>query len=604
MSVTPATEQRETSAPADFTLDEGHHLARLAWRRAEERPHHVSFEQFVDGAWQAVTARRHLDMVNATAKGLIARGVQVGDRVALMSNTRYEWLLVDSSTWAAGGASVPIYPSSSPAQVEHIVRDSGARILVLENSRMRRDLVAADLGDVEVLVIEDGDLDVLRRDGSQVTDEQVRERVDALTLDDIASLIYTSGTTGGPKGCVVTHRNLAAEAQGVLTNPVGHDASYSHRTLMFLPLAHVLARAIAYACAEGGMTVGFWSDFGTIVDKLGSFQPDLLLGVPRVFEKVHAGIRAKAADGGPAKAEVFRRAERVAVAWSEAMDAPGRPSPRLRVEHALFDRLVYRNVRAALGGRCTTAISGGGALADHYAHFFRGLGVPIYEGYGLTESCAAVTVNGPGCQRVGTVGRPLGGNAVRIAESGEIELRGPVIFREYWNNPEATEAAFDDGWFRTGDLGSLDADGYLRITGRQKEIIVTAGGKNVAPGPMEDSLRTHSIIGNAVVLGEARPFVSALVTLDEEGVRRWATENGRDDSDLKALCEDPQLRAEVQYAVDEASAMVSRAEGIKKFTLLPDDFSEENGELTATLKVKRHVVEERYRDQIEAMYRR
>lgn len=598
------TARAEIEVPAGFELGEDDVLARLAWRRAAERPQHVSFERFVSGSWRAVTAQRHLDGVVATARGLIASGVESGGRVAIMAGTSYEWVLLDTATWAAGGITVPVYPSSAPAQVEWIVRDSGARILVVETEDMRRTVQGADLGEVEVLVLGDGALELLARRGREVPAEQVEQRVAAVGLDDPASIIYTSGTTGRPKGCVLTHRNLAAEARAVLAHPLGRSVGYGRRTLMFLPLAHVLARAITYAASEGGATVGFWADTSTIVEKLGSFRPNMVLAVPRVLEKVHAGVRHKATEGGPAKAEIFRRAERVAITWSELQEQGRAPGVRLRAEHALFDRLVYRSIRQALGGDCQCAISGGGPLSVTLNHFFRGVGLPVYEGYGLTESSAAITVNGPGCHRVGTVGRPIAGNAVRIAPSGEIELRGLVVFGEYWKNPDATRDAFDDGWFRTGDLGSLDEDGYLRITGRQKEIIVTAGGKNVVPGPLEDVLRAHPVVGHAMVVGEGRPFVAALITLDPEGARRWAQENGRATDDLAALAGDEQLRAEIATAVDAASATVSRAEGIRKFTLLPTDFTEDGGELTATMKLKRHVIEERYAREVEAMYRR
>ena len=603
-----STSVREFAVEQDFTLDEDGILARLPWRRAAERPQHTSFERFENGQWLPVTAERFLAEVKATAKGLLASGVGAGDRVALMANTRYEWILLDASVWAVGGATVPIYPSSSPSQVEWIVQDSGARILLVEDAIARDNLSGADLADAEIMVIDDGATGVLRRRGVDVPDDAIEARLDGLTLDSPASIIYTSGTTGRPKGCVITHRSLLAEARGVLTHPIGESVAGSgKRTLMFLPLAHVLARAVTYAAYEGGATIGFWGDFKTIVDKFGTFSPDMILCVPRVLEKVHGGVRAKALAGGPVKAEIFRRAERVAIEWSECqgnsgLDDATKPSVRLRAEHRLFDKLVYSKVREAMGGRCSVAITGGGALGETLTHFYRGIGVPAYEGYGLTETCAAITVNGPGVQRIGTVGRPVAGNAVRIAENGEIELRGPVVFEQYWQNSDATRDAFHDGWFKTGDLGELDADGYLRITGRAKEIIVTAGGKNVVPGPLEEQLRSHQVIGHAMLVGEGRPFVSALIALDPEGVADWASANGKQVG--PDLASDDQLRAEIQVAVDEASAAVSKAEGIRKFVVLPDDFTEETGELTATMKIKRHVVEQKYAEQIESIYRK
>lgn len=599
---------REYVVPQDYVLDDDAALARLPWRQVDADPEHPSFSRFVDGQWRIITAREHLDAVLATAKGLIESGVQAGDRVAIMSDTRYEWVLLDAAIWAAGAVTVPIYPSSSSAQVEWIMTNSGSRMLFVENDKGRRVAGGATLGEVEILAIDDGAIDELRGRGFHLADGIVSDRRDTVTLETPASIIYTSGTTGRPKGCVITHRQLASEVRAVLGHPAGVGVREGCKMLMFLPLAHVLARAITYAASEGGANVGFWSDFSSIVDKFGSFKPDVILAVPRVFEKVHDGIRAQALHRGPAVAELFRRGEQVAIEWSRCQGGDGLDNgktrgPRLRAEHFVFDKLVFGRVREALGGNCRYAISGGGALSDQLAHFFRGLGVPIYEGYGLTESCAAITVNGPGRHRIGTVGQPLSGNGVRIAVSGEIELRGNCVFGSYWENPTATAEVFDDGWFRTGDLGSLDRDGYLRITGRLKEIIVTAGGKNVVPGPMEEVLRGSPLISNAMVVGEGRPFVAALITLDEPGVRRWAGGRGLTDVDLDHLCRNALLQAEIQAVIDEANAAVSHAEAIKKYRLLTKDFTEDSGELTATHKLKRHEVETTRAADIEWLYR-
>lgn len=606
--------QNESTTPTvasggPLVVAEEHNLARMAWRRAEHNPDATAYEVWQDEAWVPISNAQHLQTLTEVARGLIASGVEAGDRVALMAPTSYEWLLLDSAVWAVGAATVPIYPSSAPAQIEWIVQDSGSTILVVEDDSSDAALAAIDLPGVEVMTIRAaagaGAVAQLRERGTDVPDEQVRTRVDAVTLDDVASLIYTSGTTGRPKGCVLTHGNFAAEAQGILVNPVAAPVTLGFRSLSFLPMAHVLARAVTYATAEGGTTIGFWSDFTSIVDKFSTFRPQLILGVPRVFEKIHDGIRANAA-GSPVSAKIFGRAEEVAKEWSRAQGGSGlgdarTPSLRLRAEHALFDKLVYGKVRAALGGQCEVVISGGGAIGDDLSHFFRGLGVPLYEGYGLTESSAAITVNGPGRQRIGTVGMPLAGNEVRISDSGEIELRGDVVMQGYWHNDEATQAAFDDGWFRTGDLGELDADGYLRITGRQKEILVTAGGKNVVPGPVEDSLRRHPVIGQAMLIGEGRKFVSALITLDPDGAAAWGERNGKG-TDLTTLAEDDQLRAEIQTAVDEVNSLVSKAEQVRKFAVLPYDFTEESGELTATMKMRRHVVEKERAADIAGLY--
>lgn len=555
------------------------------WRRAEEQPDHASFSRYADGGWQTITARAHLDSLVATTRGLLAAGVEAGDRVALMSDTRYEWLLLDEAIWTAGAGTVPVYPSSSASQLEWILTDSGARLLVVETTEQAE--TAAGLGlDIEVLVIDEDAVGSLADRGRDVPDEQVHARRDAISFDELAGIVYTSGTTGRPKGVVLTHRHLASEVAGLLAHPIGSVAGDGQRVLMFLPMAHVLARSVAYTAAQGGATVGFWSDFRSIVDKFASFRPHMVLGVPRVFEKIHGGIRAKAA-GSRVSAAVFGLGERVAIASSRAKgDDPhhGRPGPGLRLAHAVLDRLLYAKVRGALGGECWYAISGGGALDPRLGHFFRGVGVPVHEGYGLTESCAAITVNGPGCQRIGTVGRPIPGNEVRIGADGQIEVRGAVVTDGYWHNEKATRESIVDHWFATGDLGSLDEDGYLTITGRSKEIIVTAGGKNVVPGPLEDVLRQHPAVSQAMVLGDGRPFVSALITLDPE----------------VAAPADPQ--AELQGIVDEANSLVSRAEGIKAFRVLTDDFSEESGELTATQKLRRHVIEDTRSAAIEEIY--
>ena len=574
------------------------------WRRAVEEPQHPSYVRHVDGEWLTVTARDHLGRLVKVARGLMASGIEAGDRVAIMSSTRYSWVLLDEAIWSAGAITVPVYPSSSESQLAWIVEDSGAKILVTESAEQAA--LAADL-DVEVLVLDDGALETLGERGFAVEDQDLHRRRDGVTIGAPASIVYTSGTTGRPRGVVLTHRNLAAEVAGILAAPIGTEAVEGRRLLMFLPMAHVLARAVTHAGAQGGMTVGFWREFSTLTTALTSFQPHIVLGVPRVFEKVHDAIRSSAEEGGRASAEVFRRGSQVAIEWSRDLGGDGLGDarirgPRLRAEHALFDRLLYSKIREALGGECCYAISGGGALDPRLQHFFRGAGVPIYEGYGLTETSAAITVNGAGAQRIGTVGQPLPGNEVRIAEDGEIQLRGPVVMERFWDNEEATAEVFDQGWLRTGDLGRLDDDGYLTISGRAKEIIVTAGGKNVVPGPIEEELRAHPLIAHAMVVGDGRPFVAALITLDPDGVRRWADERGRGEVDLHDLEQDEELRVEIQQVVDAANQAVSRAEGVRRFELLADDFTEERGELTATLKMRRHVIEQTRGEAMRSIY--
>lgn len=600
---------REITVPAHRTFTGSDLIPVVARGRATTNPRAIPFEYHDGDRWRPVSNAELVERVDKIAAGLIASGVEPGDRVALMAGTRLEWVLVDLAVWTAGAITVPIYPSSSAGQLEWILDDSAAKVLVAENESHVVVVGDADIPDTctRILYIDDGALETLETDGEAVEAEILDAALATLEPDTPASIIYTSGTTGRPKGCVITHRNLLSECHALLDHPIGSMAQQGKKTLMFLPLAHVLARAVTYTVYLGDATVGFWDDTSTILPRFADFRPHMILGVPRVFEKVRDGIAAKAGAKGALQKGIFERAEAIAIEASQLRGGDGlndarRPSLLHTAQHKALDLAVYKAVRDALGGRCEYAISGGGALPDRISHFFRGLGVPIYEGYGLTESTAAATVNGPGCQRIGTVGRPVAGTGVRIAANGEVELAGELIFDRYWNNEEATAEAIRDGWFATGDLGSLDADGYLTITGRAKEIIVTAGGKNVAPGPIEDGIRAHRLVGNAVLIGEGRKFVSALITLDEVELENWAAENGHGGEPADRLVDDPALRAEIQFAVDDANRQVSQAEGVKKFVVLPRDFSEEAGELTATLKVKRHVVVENYADQIEGMY--
>ncbi|MFE3189862.1 AMP-dependent synthetase/ligase [Nocardia sp. NPDC059240] len=597
---------REFATASTFAIAEDETIVRSVYTQAEQTPERVLFSRPSGDRWLDVTAAEFARLVSGVAKGLIANGIRPGDRVVLLSATRFEWTLFDFAIWAAGAVTVPVYDSSSAEQVRWILEDSGAALAVVETARHKDLLDAAPDSLQRMVVIDDGAEAILITDGEQTADAVLRERLDGLRADGLASLVYTSGTTGRPKGCMLTHRNLLSEVRGILHASIGEVARPGQRMLTFLPLAHVLARAVSLAAFEGGMTQAHWADFKTITEQFTRFRPHTILGVPRVFEKVRDGADKKARAGGKVKGAVFRYAERTAIRWSETADSTGEfhPSPLLRLQHALCDRLVYAPLRAALGGHCEFAISGGGALAPRLGHFFRGVGVPIYEGYGMTESTAAHCVNVPGAIKIGSVGQPLGGNAVRIAEDGEIELSGGVVFAGYWHNDQATAAAVRDGWLRTGDIGVLDEDGFLSITGRKKDLLVTAGGKNVSPGPLEDRIRSHPLISQAVVLGDGRPFITALLTIDPEAFQTWKATNGKPApatvADLRA---DPALRAELQLAIDDANTTVSHAEAIKKFALLDHDLTEESGELTATLKVKRHIITTRYADTIDAMYR-
>ncbi|EME21691.1 AMP-dependent synthetase/ligase [Rhodococcus triatomae] len=601
---------REFSVPLNFTVPEDGSAVDAVYTHAEKNPDLALFKRLSGGTWTDVSAAEIADTVTAVAKGLIASGVQPGDRVALMSGTRYEWPIVDFAIWSAGGVTVPIYETSSAEQVRWILQDSAAVALIVE-SAAHSGTVADVTGDfpglTTVLQIEPGDdergaIATLVERGADVPDDEVRSRTAALKAADPATLIYTSGTTGRPKGCMLTHSNLIAESNAIATSGFGALLQPGRRNLMFLPLAHVLARAVSLAAFNAGTTVGHTSDTKNIVATFGEFKPDFILSVPRVFEKVYNTARQKAHSEG--KGKIFDAAAEVAVQWSQAQDTGGAGFV-LNLKHTVFDKLVYGKLKAALGGQCQLAISGGAPLGARLGHFFRGLGVTIYEGYGLTETTAAITVNSPGNQKIGTVGKPLAGNSVRIAEDGEILLQGPVVFTGYWKNDAATKDAIEDGWFHTGDLGSLDTEGYLSITGRKKEIIVTAGGKNVAPAVLEDNLRAHPLISQALVVGDQKPFIAALVTIDPEAWPGWLERNGKaTDATIESLLADVDLISEIDEAIAEANKLVSAAESIKKYRILPLDFTEETGELTPTLKLKRNIIVQNHGAAIEAIYSR
>ncbi|WP_405099115.1 AMP-dependent synthetase/ligase [Micromonospora sp. NBC_01412] len=604
---------REFSVPPIVTVGDSANLTQPVWDNAEAAPEAVQFVRPVPSAGEAgparedVTCRQFRDEVVAVARGLVAAGVSPGDRVALMSRTRYEWTLFDYAIWATGAVTVPIYETSSAEQAAWILEDSGAVAVVVE-STAHATLVAgvrdrlpelAHVWQIELDAV--GDLVAA---GAPVDPLEIDRRRTAVRADDLATIIYTSGTTGRPKGCVLTHRNMYADianAVPVLPNLFLRPGA---STLLFLPLAHAFARLIQIGVVHARATMAHCADTTNLVGELQEFKPTFVLSVPRVFEKVYNGARQKAeADG---KGTIFDRAEQVAVAYSEALEKPGGPGLALRAQHAVFDKLVYRKLRAALGGRCRDAISGGAPLGARLGHFFRGIGVTICEGYGLTETSPAAAANLPDATRIGTVGRPLPGVTVRIDDDGEILISGDLIFRGYWRNEAATaEALSADGWFRTGDLGQLDNDGFLSITGRKKEIIVTAGGKNVAPALLEDQVRAHPLISQCVVVGDRQPFISALVTIDEEALPKWLAAHGRPETTPVAdLRDDEALRAEVQGAVDQANQSVSKAEAIKVFRILPHDFTEATGELTPSLKVKRQVVHKTYAAEIADVYRR
>jgi long-chain acyl-CoA synthetase len=594
---------REFTVPATITIPDDASLSDIVYDNAKNYPDTVSFSRRVDGRWEDVTAARFADEVTAVAKGLVASGIEPGQRVALMSKTRYEWTLFDYAIWTAGAVTVPVYETSSTEQVQWIMSDSGAVAAVVETAEHEAiiDTLRDQLPDLaQVWRIENDAVGTLTGVGKSLDDDEVERRRAAVRADDLATIIYTSGTTGRPKGCLLTHRNLLFD---VLTSSEGLRDVFNETssTLLFLPLAHVFGRVIQCGALAYRVRVGHTADVRNLLPDLAQFRPTFVLSVPRVFEKLYNSSKQRAhADG---KGRIFDVSEQVAVSYSEALDR-GRMPLRLRALHALFDRLVYGKLRAALGGECRAAISGGAPLGERLGHFFRGVGVTVYEGYGLTETSAGACLNLEGAVKIGTVGRPIPGVSVRIAEDGEILLKGDNIFPGYWHNEDATaEALGEDGWFRTGDIGEIDSDGYLAITGRKKEILVTAGGKNVAPAVLEDRLRAHPLISQAIVVGDGQPFIGCLVTIDPEAFPAWRQAHGKPaEAAVADLREDPNLRAEIQTAIDEANKAVSKAEAIRKFRILSRDFTESGGELTPTMKLKRSVVLKEYADEVSAIY--
>jgi len=596
----------EFRTPALIEPDPTENLNDLLAARVAATPDRAVVERRLvpGGPWIPLTAREFDAEVVALAKGLVARGVEPGDRVGIFSRTRYEWTLLDWACWAAGAVPVPLYETSSAEQVLWILTNSEVSLLVAETAAHAATAaeVRADAPTVrEVLVIDDGAIAMLVEGGRDVPDAEIVRRRSIAQLDDLATIIYTSGTTGRPKGAELTHGNfsvLTRNAVGRLGEVVNTPGS---RTLLFMPLAHVFARFVEVLCIPGGAVLGHSSDTKNLVADLGSFKPTFILSVPRVFEKVYNSAEQKAASS-PAKLKIFRWAAATAITYSRALDDTSGPSTWLKLQHGLADRLVYGKLRAALGGHAEWAISGGAPLGERLGHFYRGLGLHVLEGYGLTETTAPATVNLPAVTKIGTVGPPLPGHAVRIAEDGEIELQGPNVFRGYHRNESATAEAFHDGWFRTGDLGSLDEQGFLRITGRKKEIIVTAAGKNVAPAVLEDRLRSHPLISQVVVVGDARPFIGALVTLDPEGLPGWLATHGHAHLTLDEARTSPAVLESIEKAVERANRAVSRAESIRKFRILPGDLTIANGYLTPKLSIRRTEVIKDFATEIDAIY--
>ncbi|MQY02471.1 AMP-dependent synthetase/ligase [Actinomadura macrotermitis] len=593
---------REFSVPAMVEVPAAANLTDAPFDRAASEPGRIVLRRRSGDVWRAVTASEFAAEVTAVAKGLVAAGVQAGDRVALLSSTRYEWTVLDYAIWTAGAVVVPIYETSSAEQIQWIIGDSGAVAVFAEGDKHLAAVaeVREELPDLaHVWGIDAGDVETLAASGAEITDEAVEERRRVRTGADVATLVYTSGTTGRPKGCEITHGNLVATSRNAIQGAIAEIAVEGSSTLLFLPLAHVFARLIEVACIEGGIVLGH-SDVPSLLPDLASYQPTFLLAVPRVFEKVYNGAEQKAIAGG--KGKIFAAAADTAIAYSKALEAGG-PSLPLKLKHKVFDVLVYGKLRQAVGGKVQYAVSGGAALGERLGHFFRGVGIIILEGYGLTETTAPLSVNRPTAIKVGTVGKPIPGVTVRIAEDGEVLVKGINVLKGYWNNESATAEALEGGWFHTGDLGALDDEGYLRITGRKKEILVTAGGKNVAPAPLEDRLRANPLISQCLVVGDGRKFISALITLDEEALVPWKEQHGKPAAmTVEELRTDPDLVAEIEGAVANANRSVSKAEAIKKYVILGVDFSEEAGHMTPSLKVRRHAVIKDFAGEIDELY--
>ena len=577
-------------------------LTNLIAERAWFEPERITMSRPLGEGWQPVTAREVEEEIRATAKGLIAAGVQIGDRVAIMARTCYEWTILDFATWFAGAVVVPIFDTSSAEQIDWILNDSHSIGIIVETPALR-DLISTVLPThtKHVWTITDDVLKILRDAGKNISDDEIDRRRNSLLPSTLATLIYTSGTTGKPKGVQLTHSNFLAECGNVVQGASELFLKPGGSTLLFLPVAHVFGRMVQIGSIAAGLHMAHCSDpVGRLPMDLASFKPTFVLAVPRIFEKIYNGAEARAEAAG--KGNIFRKAAAVAIAYSEALDKKA-VSPMLKIKHALFDKLVYSKIRTGMGGRVEAAISGGAPLGTRLGHFYRGAGVTILEGYGLTETTAGATLNLYGAHRVGSVGRPIPGTSIKIAEDGEVLIRGAIVMDGYWKNEEANAEVFDsERWFKTGDLGKLDEEGFLYIVGRKKELIVTAGGKNVAPAVLEDRLRAHPLVSQCMVVGDNQPFIAALVTIDQDALKVWVANHKKDSGAIAELVNDPDLIAVIQTAVDDANKAVSRAESIRKFTILPTDFTIAAGQLTAKLSIKRHVVAKEFAKEIDALF--
>ena len=592
----------EISVPALVEVPANGNLTQYISERASLEPNRITMSRPLGDGWQPVTAREVEQEIRSVAKGLVASGINAGDRVAIMARTRYEWTILDFAIWYAGGCVVPIYETSSAEQIDWILNDSGSVGIIAETPTHRELVETVKPSHTKhVWTMTEDILGALSLAGAQISDAEIDKRRNSLTAEDVATLIYTSGTTGKPKGVVLTHGNFISECGNVVEGASDLFLRPGGSTLLFLPVAHVFGRMVQIGSIRAGLHLAHCSDpVGRLPKDLASFKPTFVLAVPRIFEKIYNGAEAKAEAAG--KGKIFRKAADVAIAYSQALDS-GKMSPVLKLKHGLFDKLVFSKIRHGMGGRVEAAISGGAPLGERLGHFYRGAGVTILEGYGLTETTAGATLNLTKHLRVGSVGRPIPGTSVKIAEEGEVLIKGPIVMRGYWQNDKANEEVFtSDRWFRSGDLGKLDDQGYLYIVGRKKELIVTAGGKNVAPAVLEDRLRAHPLVSQCIVLGDNQPFIAALITIDQDMLKGWVATNKKEGASMQDLANDPDLITVIQTAVDEANKAVSKAESIRKFTILPTDFTIAGGHLTAKLSLKRHVINQEFASQIAQLF--
>ena len=591
----------EITIPAIIPAAVAGNLTNLISERAHFEPERVLVSRPMGDRWQAVTAKEYEEEIKAVAKGFIAAGIGFGDRVAIMAKTRYEWTVLDFAIWYAGAVPVPIYETSSAEQVDWILTDSAAVAIVVETPALA-ELVQPVMPSTckNIWNITYNALATLTHEGKSVSDDEISKRREKLKPETLATLIYTSGTTGKPKGVQLTHGNFLSECGNVVNGASDLFLKPGGSTLLFLPVAHVFGRMVQIGSITAGLHLAHCSDLTKLPADLASFKPTFVLAVPRIFEKIFNGAEAKADAAG--KGKIFHKAAEVAIAYSKALDTK-KISPLLKLQHGLFDKLVYAKIRAGLGGRVEAAISGGAPLGERLGHFYRGAGIRVLEGYGLTETTAGATLNLTSSHRVGSVGKPIPGTTIKIAEDGEVLIKGPIVMQGYWQNDAANKEVFDsNGYFKSGDLGKIDEEGYLSIVGRKKELIVTAGGKNVAPAVLEDRLRSHPLISQCMVVGDNKPFIAALITIDPDAIKPWAVANKKEGASIADLAKDPTLQAVVQTAVDETNKAVSRAESIRKFIILPVDFTIAGGHLTAKLSVKRHVVSQQFAREIDELF--